>query len=166
MCDSLQPAVGYNWGAGQFSRVRKIEKCCFVASAVVSLLSVVVLALFPAQITALFMSETTAEVHTMSVGALRLFSLTYLTRWYSFAAQSYMLAIEKPLPASIISVSTALVFPVILVGVFWALGLTGIWLNFAGTAVLAALLSWLLLRRYKKELHAPDTETLTPAATG
>ena len=166
MCDSLQPAVGYNWGAGQFSRVRKIEKCCFVASAVVSLLSVVVLALFPAQITALFMSETTAEIQVMSVGALRLFSLTYLTRWYSFAAQSYMLAIEKPLPASIISVCTALVFPVILVGVFWALGLTGIWLNFAGTAVLAAILSGILLRKYKKELHAPDTDTLTLAATG
>ena len=28
-CDSLQPAIGYNWGAGQYSRVRKIEKYCF-----------------------------------------------------------------------------------------------------------------------------------------
>lgn len=25
-CDSLQPAVGYNWGAQNFSRVRAIEK--------------------------------------------------------------------------------------------------------------------------------------------
>ncbi len=49
----------------------------------------------------------------MSVGALQLFSLTYLTRWFSFATQSYLLAIEKPLPASLISVSTALFFPVL-----------------------------------------------------
>ena len=33
MCDSLQPAVGYNLGAGKYSRVRAIEKCCFSASA-------------------------------------------------------------------------------------------------------------------------------------
>ncbi len=36
MCDSLQPAVGYNWGAGKFARVRAIEKCCFSASGLVS----------------------------------------------------------------------------------------------------------------------------------
>ena len=51
MCDSLQPAVGYNLGAQKFSRVRSIEKCCFTASGVVSLCAVVVLALFPEQIT-------------------------------------------------------------------------------------------------------------------
>ena len=55
----------------------------------------------------------------------------------SFAAQSYMLAIEKALPASVISISTALIFPVLLVILLWPLGLTGIWLNFAGTALLA-----------------------------
>ena len=32
-CDSLQPAIGYNWGAGQYSRVRKIEKYCFSVAA-------------------------------------------------------------------------------------------------------------------------------------
>ena len=47
MCDSLQPAVGYNWGAGKLSRVRAIEKCCFGASCIVSLASVVVIALLP-----------------------------------------------------------------------------------------------------------------------
>ena len=47
MCDSLQPAVGYNWGAGRFSRVRAIERCCFAAAGVVSLASVFALALLP-----------------------------------------------------------------------------------------------------------------------
>ena len=42
---------------------------------------------------------------SMSVGALRLFCLTYFVRWLSFATQSYMLAIEKSLPASVISVT-------------------------------------------------------------
>lgn len=158
MCDSLQPAVGYNWGAQKYSRVRAIEKCCFVASGIVSILAVFVIAFFPEQITKLFVSNAGTDVLSISVWALQLFSLTYITRWLSFATQSYMLAIEKPLPASIISVSTALVFPVILIGILWPLGLTGIWLNFAGTSLLAAVLSLIILKKVRPELRRPDVE--------
>lgn len=156
MCDSLQPAVGYNWGAGKNSRVRQIERCCFTASGVVSLVSVVVIALVPSQIASLFMSDADAAAMATTVTALQLFSLTYITRWFSFATQSYMLAIEKPLPASIISVSTALLFPVLLIVLLWPLGLTGIWLNFAGTALLAAVLSLIILIKKRGELMQPD----------
>lgn len=158
MCDSLQPAVGYNWGAGKLSRVRAIEKCCFVASGVVSILSVFVIALFPGEITLLFMADSSSEFVQMSVGALQLFSITYVTRWFSFAMQSYMLAIEKPLPASAISLATALVFPVLLILLLWPWGLTGIWLNFAGTSILAAILSGIILLKLRKELSRPDLE--------
>ncbi len=158
MCDSLQPAVGYNWGAGKISRVRAIEKCCFTASGIISLLAVFVIACFPRQITNLFMADAGEELMGIAVGALQLFSLTYVTRWFSFATQSYMLAIEKPLPASVISVSTALFFPVLLVALLWPLGLTGIWLNFAGTAVLAAVLSFIILRKLRGELSRPDLQ--------
>ena len=158
MCDSLQPAVGYNWGAGQFSRVRAIERCCFLASGVLSLLAAGVIALCPEGITRLFVAQAGREILSVSVGALRLFSLTYLTRWFSFATQSYLLAIEKPLPAALISVSTALVFPVVLIGVLWPLGMAGIWMNFSATALLAAGLSATLLLRYRRELGRPDRE--------
>lgn len=158
MCDSLQPAVGYNWGARKFSRVRAIEKCCFTASAVVSILSVLIIAGFPEPITRLFMTDSNPDVLEMSISALKLFALTYVTRWFSFATQSYMLAVEKPIQASIISVSTALVFPVLLVFLLWPLGLTGIWLNMAGTALLAAVLSFIILKRVRPELHQADSE--------
>ena len=158
MCDSLQPAVGYNWGAGKISRVRAIEKCCFTASGVVSLLAVFVILLFPEQITNLFMAGVDKEFMNMSVEALRLFGLTYVTRWFSFATQSYMLSIEKPLPASAISVSTALLFPILLIALLWPLGLTGIWLNFTGTAILAAVLSAIILVKLRRELSQPDLQ--------
>ena len=90
---------------------------------------------------------------------LLLFSLTYITRWFSFATQSFLSAIEKPVAASAISVCTALVFPVILIGVFWPLGLDRPVLNFAGTAVLAGILALILLLRQKELWKKDGTES-------
>ena len=156
MCDSLQPAVGYNWGARQFSRVRAIERRCYTASAVVSLASAALVALFPEQITRLFVAEPPPEVLEMSAGALRIFAVTYITRWYSFATQSYMLAVEKAVPASLISVSTALLFPVALVAVLWPLGLAGIWLNFPLTSLLAGAMALAVMKKQRPALKRPD----------
>lgn len=57
VCDSLQPAVGYNWGARNFSRVKAIEKCCFAAGAVVSIGSAAIMLAFPAQLVSLFIQN-------------------------------------------------------------------------------------------------------------
>ena len=67
-----------------------------------------------------------------------------------------MLAIEKPVPASVISVSTTLVFPLILIVALWPLGLTRIWLNLAGTSLLAGILSAVILLKYRAELSGPN----------
>ena len=115
-----------------------------------------VTALIPGTLTRLFVADAAPEALAMAVSALRIFSLTYLTRWFSFAAQSYMLAIERALSASVISVSTALVFPVLLLALFWPLGLTGIWLNFPATSLLAGALAALVLRRAKGAVSRAD----------
>ena len=142
-CDSLQPAVSYNWGAGSKGRILAIEKYCFSAAAVISLLSAVVMFLFPDQITALFLA--TART------AIQLFAFTYVTRWFSFACQSFMTALERAGEASLISISTALIFPVLLLAALSPFGLTGIWLNFAGSSLLAGILAGLLLLRFWKK---------------
>ncbi|HIR28248.1 MAG TPA: oligosaccharide flippase family protein [Candidatus Choladousia intestinigallinarum] len=151
MCDSLQPAVGYNWGAGEYRRVNAIERCCFTASALLSVCAALVIFLFPSQLARLFIQDSQGTLLPAAASALRLFAFTYVTRWFSFASQSFMLAVEKPVYASVISISTALVFPVLLVILLWPLALTGIWLNFAGTSLLAAVLSLWVLLRFRRE---------------
>ena len=99
MCDSLQPAVGYNWGAGALKRVSSV----------------------------------------------------YLVRWFSFAAQSYMSAVEKPVPAMVISVCTAVAFPLVMIVLLWPMGLKGLWLNVPGTSLLAAVLAFFILNRFEKK---------------
>ena len=100
MCDSLQPAVGFNWGARDYRRVTAIEKRCFTASGILSLVFSAVIFFFPAQIAGLFTQGGEAGLLEMAIPAVTLFSATYVTRWISFASQSFMSAIEKPLLAS------------------------------------------------------------------
>lgn len=159
MCDSLQPAVGYNWGAGDRHRVKAIEKCCYTAALVLSVTSAAVIMIFPKPIAGLFISGGQTALLDAAAPALMLFGLTYITRWFSFATQSFMAAIEKPGAASAISVATALIFPLIFIGVLWPFDLTGLWLNMPATSLAAGALSLIiLLRCFKRwKTAGPDT---------
>lgn len=151
VCDSLQPAVGYNWGAGRKDRVKAIEKCCFTASALISLVSAILIYIFPEQLTTLYIKDADTVFISTAVFAMKIFSLTFITRWFSFAVQSYMTAVDKPVYAATISLSTALVFPLLLIVVLWPLKLTGLWINFPATYLLAAVLAIIILVQFKKE---------------
>ena len=151
MCDSLQPAVGYNWGAGALKRVKDIEKRCFTAGAILSIASAVVIFCFPLPIASLFTQNADQALLDMAVPALKLFSSAYLIRWFSFATQSYMSAVEKPVPAMIISVCTAVVFPLLIIAVLWPRGLTGLWLNVPATSLLTAILAFFILNRFERK---------------
>ena len=158
LCDSLQPAVSYNWGAKNIARVRALEVCCFTASAAVSFAAAAGLFFFPGQIASLFVQPGDTALLAASTAALRLFSLTYLTRWFGFAAQSCLTALDKPLPASLLSVANAFLFPVLLMAALRPLKLTGIWLNFPLTSALVAALAAVLLIRAKRwaPVHAGE----------
>ena len=153
VCDSLQPAVSYNLGARNFDRVRGMERCCFVACAVVSLLAAGLLLVFPETTSRLFVGDA-QDVLEMSVTALRLYALTFITRWVSFACQSYLSALGQSGAAAAISVSVALLLPAAFIALLWPLGLNGIWLNSAAVAAAAGVLAALLLKsRLKKALR-------------
>ena len=165
VCDSLQPAVGYNWGAGNYERVKAIEKCCFTASAIVSVTATIIMLVIPEQLSSLFIKDPTQSFLTEAGTALQLFSLTYITRWFSFATQSYMIAVDKPVSASIISVSTALMFPLILIGALWPLKLTGLWLNSTVTAALAGILAVIVMLKFRKEFNRLQAQSEASIST-
>ena len=51
-----------------------------------------------------------------------------------------------------------IVLAVLLVVVLWPLGLTGLWMNFAGTSLLAGVLAAVVLRRFLKRMPRQDLE--------
>ncbi len=150
-CDSLQPAIGYNWGAENKARVKGLVKCCFGASAVISFLGVAVMVIFPEEIVTMFLKDSQGGLLAASVSALWLYSLTYLTRWLPFTVQSFMIAVNKVSPATVLSVANTFVLPLILLVLLYPLGLEGIWLNTSVTSALVTVLAVVFLVRMKKK---------------
>ena len=149
-CDSLQPSVGYNWGARRFDRVGTIEKYCFGTGAVISVFFGIFLFLFPDFAVSLFVEEGGQGIHTLGIAALKISALTYIVRWIAVCTQCFMSAIGKPIYAATISVSAAFVFPLIFIFVLSPIGLDGIWMNLPATSLLTAMLSAFILTRYRK----------------
>ena len=151
--DSLAPAIGYNWGAENFDRVKKIVKCAYVGTATVGIISTSILFFFSGTVASLFVSAQDTMLLTESANAIRLFCFAYLFRWFGVTTQGFFSAIEKPVIATIMSVSTAFVFPVVLLFALRSFGLDGIWFNFVGVNILTALLGLFLLFRVAKEIR-------------
>ena len=62
---------------------------------------------FPSQIVRFFAEADNTELIDLSVSALTIFAFAYLFRWIGFSTQSFLLAIEKPAPATLISICVA-----------------------------------------------------------
>ncbi len=162
LCDSLQPAVGYNYGAGNYSRIWAIERRCFTFSGVLSIVMTVVLLLLAKPIVGIFIKAEDTALIAMSVHALFLFAFTYLTRWISLATQSFMSAIEKPGYATTISLSISLIFPILFLFVLSPFGLDGLWLNMPLTCLLAAILAVVLFVVYYKRWRRDGLKSDVP----
>ncbi len=152
MCDSVQPAVGYNWGAGSLKRVSGITKISFLICGMVSIGCTAVMCLFPDFLTGIFVKPEEIALMELSIRALPLYGASFLFGWFGFAVQGFFAAVEKPLPATILSVCRAMVFPVVLIFALEFLGLDGLWLNAAGTAALSMVLAILMLLRVQKTM--------------
>jgi Na+-driven multidrug efflux pump len=154
--DSLSPAIGYNWGAKNYDRVKRLVRCVYIGTSLVGLLSTALLFFFPGMVAALFTNAEDVRLLDISTRAIRLFCFAYLFRWFVVTTQGFLSAIEKPALATLMSIAVALVFPVLMLGALWQMGLDGIWLNFAGVNALAAMLGAILLQKVWKKIKMAE----------
>ncbi len=157
--DSLSPAIGYNWGAENYDRVKKIVKCAYIGTAIVGLVSTSILFFFPGPVASMFAKAEDALLLEEATHAIRLFCFAYLFRWFVVTTQGFLSAIEKPVLATVMSVAAALVFPVMILGALWSLGLDGIWVNFVGVNLFTAILGVFLLLKVGREVKKRKQST-------
>ena len=78
IADSISPAIGYNWGANNYGRVKSIVKCAYIGTAMIGLISTSILFFFPDVIASWFVKAEEIRLLEISTHAIKLFCLTYL----------------------------------------------------------------------------------------
>lgn len=156
--DSLAPALGYNWGAGHYDRVKRIVKCAYIGTGIVGLVSTSFMFFFSGTVASLFVDAADVQLLEISTHAVRLFCFAYLFRWITVTTQGFFSAIEKPAFATMMSLGMAFVFPLLMLLCLWPMGLDGIWLNFVGVNLLASLLAAILLSRVFREIRQKEKQ--------
>lgn len=153
VCDTIQPVIGYNYGADRIDRVKKIEKYILITAAVISAVSTALLMMIPDVFASLFLQPDELELLSDTARVIRIYSLTFITQWFGFAIQSFFTAIDKPVPATVLSVGNACVVPLVLMVLLWNMGIDGLWLNSPLTSLLISITAgFLFVKTWKNEL--------------
>lgn len=146
----LQPIVGYNYGAKQFSRVIEAVKLSLKVSTAFAFFGFLILFLFPEYILPIFSPKP--ELVTVGTKAIRIVDLGLPLIGFQIIGSTVFQALGKARPAFFLSLVRQLLFllPFILVLPHFY-GLNGIWISFPISDFLSfGLATGLLFREYKR----------------
>lgn len=140
----MRPVIGYNYGAGEHKRVKKIYMVTLVMSGVIMIIGTVICLAVPGQLMGLFTSN--AETVLAGKTALRIISAGFLVSAVSVTACGALEGLGKGTPSLIISLCryVLIIIPAafVLSKVFGAVGVWhAFWIAEAATAVVAGLIS-------------------------
>lgn len=137
ICDSLQPAISYCYGAGLTKRMKAIFTRVLIASTVTSILAFLFMLFAGPMLATVFIQPDNADLLRVSVKAIKIFSFSYLVGWIDMCFSSFFTALDRPVHSLIVSLFGSLVFPITFLFILTAIwDLTGVWLmaSFAATA--------------------------------
>ena len=149
----IRPLVGYNYGAGEEQRVRKIYRTALTLAAVIMAFGTVICVLFPNQLFGLF-TENAATVQ-MGAEALRIISLGFLVSSVSIISGGVLEGLGLGVPSLIISLLRYLVLLVpagFILSRF--LGAAGVWHGFWLTEWETAAAAFVIYKKAVSKLFA------------
>ena len=147
LTNGAQPIMGYNYGAGYYSRIRQAIRFCSCACIIYTVIFWGVLYFFPAFFIHIF-NDTPALVEA-AIPALHIYFFGYFMMSLQFSGQAVFVALGKSRQAIFFSLlrKVVIVIPLtVLLPRLWGLGVTGVFLaepisNFiGGTACFATML--------------------------
>ncbi len=129
MCDALQPAISYCYGAGLISKLKAIFKRMIIAAVITSAASMLFMLFCGRYVAPIFIKPDDTELLSASIVAMELFSISYLAGWVDMCFSSYFTALERPVRSLFVSFFGTLVFPIAFLFVLSSIwGLNGVWL--------------------------------------
>ena len=154
LIQGIRPLVGYNFGAGEYDRVKKLHGLCSLLAAGMMALGTLVCLLFPEFLIGLFADHP--ETIREGARALRIISMGFLVSSVSITACGCMEGLGMGLPPLLISL---LRYTVLIIPLAWLLsallGPVGVWHAFWITETISAAAAWICYGYFlKKKMQA------------
>lgn len=147
ICDALQPAISYCYGAGLLDRMRAIFRRVLFATILTAMAAFLFMLLAGPYAAAFFIKPGDRELLAVSIIAIRIFAFSYLAGWIDMCFSSFFTALDRPARSFLVSLFGTLVFPIsflFLLSGLW--GLTGVWLMAPVSTVASGILTLALAR--------------------
>jgi Na+-driven multidrug efflux pump len=140
LIQGMQPILGFNYGAGQYARVRDTVMLCAGLATAISALGFLIMFLFPQHLFAIFSEDV--DLIGSGAGATRIMVLMMPLLGFQFVVGAMYQALGKARPALILSVTRQVVFliPFVLILPYY-FGLAGVWMAFPVSDLLTFVLT-------------------------
>lgn len=143
----IRPLVGYNYGAGEKERVRKISQTALVMAALIMLVGTVLCLIIPNSLMTIFSKNP----QTISIGssALRIISLGFIISAVSVTICGVLEGLGKGMPSLWISLVRYIIVIIPLAFILSRImnSATGVWIAFPVTELIAAVISVIVYKR-------------------
>lgn len=154
LIQGIRPLIGYNYGAGEHKRVKKIYSTTLILTLSIMTLGTCLCLAFPEQLIHLFTSnEKTIQIGTT---ALRIISAGFIVSSVSIVSCGALEGLGMGMPSLVISLCRYLL---IIVPAAYILshfiGAAGVWNAFWITEALTAVVSWFIYRKMTRKSSSP-----------
>lgn len=142
----MRPIIGYNYGANEMDRVKKIYRVAITMAAGIMAAGMVVCMVMPEILIGLF----TTSPETIAIGekALRIISLGFVVSSISIISCGALEGLGKGVPSLVISVLryVVIIIPVAFI-LSMVLGAEGVWYAFCVAEIITAIISFVVYQR-------------------
>ena len=146
LIQGIRPLIGYNYGAGEQGRVKKIYNVTLSITLGIMCVGTLLCQLFPAQLMGLFTDTT--ETTQIGAQALKIISLGFVASSVSIVSSGALEGMGMGMPSLVISLCRYLIVMIpAAFGLSRVLGAAGVWHGFWVTELLCSAVSWVLYKR-------------------
>ncbi len=150
---SIQPVISYNYGALKKERIKKIFNYVAIITSIVSVISTIVLFIFPEQLVGIFADDKNEELLKIATISVMIYAPSYLFSWFNSLVGTFLTAFEKPKLSIILMLIDSLILPIILFVILtFVIGVYGIALAFTISTSITFVVAFYMWKKVKKEL--------------
>ena len=148
MIDAVQPVFSYNYGAKNNKRIMTFFKITCTVAFSISILTMIIIFVFPDFLVRMFSSESDIAVIDMAKKALLLYAPSYLFTWFIMTVSGVLTGLEKATESIVLMSAESIILPLLSTLVLTQLiGVYGIFITPTISGAVSIVVSIILWRK-------------------